>query len=135
MSASTPASEFVTDTVGLVLRIEKRRMGTAAKAVFDAAELGNATIYIPALVFAEILYLAEKNRIGITLNDVAAYLRRYPNYREQPMSLAVVQSAAQITDIRELHDRLIAGAARLLGLELLTNDAVIRASAFVKTVW
>ncbi len=51
------------------------------------------------------------------------------------MSLAVIQSAAQITDIGELHDRLIAGTARLLDLDLITNDPVIQASAFVKTIW
>jgi hypothetical protein len=47
----------------------------------------------------------------------------------------VLQSAAQITDIRELHDRLIAATARLLDVALITNDPVIHASAFVKTVW
>ncbi len=39
------------------------------------------------------------------------------------------------TDIPELHDRLIAGAARALKMELLTDDFAIQASAFVKTVW
>lgn len=121
--------------MGLVLRIEKRRLGLSAKAVFEAAESGNATVYIPTLTFAEILYLSEKQRIGISLNDVADYLRQHLNYKEYPLSMAVVQAAAQITDIRELHDRLIAGAAYLLGLDLITNDSVIQASAFVKTVW
>jgi predicted nucleic acid-binding protein len=51
------------------------------------------------------------------------------------MSFAVVQSAAQITDIRELHDRLIAGTARLLDLDLITNDPTIQASDLVRTVW
>lgn len=51
------------------------------------------------------------------------------------MGLAVVQSAAQITDIPELHDRLIAGTARTLDLDLITNDPIVQASAFVRTVW
>jgi predicted nucleic acid-binding protein len=50
-------------------------------------------------------------------------------------TLEVVQAAAQITDIPELHDRLIAGTARSLGLELVTNDPVIQASRFVKMTW
>jgi predicted nucleic acid-binding protein len=79
MKSSTLASEFVTDTMGLVLRIEKRRLS--------------------------------------------------------PMNLDVIHSAAQITDIPELHDRLIAGTARFLNLELITNDPVIQVSHFVKTVW
>lgn len=135
MTNSTPASEFVTDTIGLVLRIERRRMGPTAKSIFDSVEAGNATVYVPALVFAEILYLSEKQRIGLSLRAVADYLKQYPNYIEYPLSLAVVQSAAEITDIRELHDRLIAGTARLLNLNLITNDSTVQASTFVRTVW
>ncbi len=135
MTNSTPANEFVTDTMGLVLRVERRKSGARAKGVFDAVESGAATIYVPVLVFAEALYLAEKQRISLSFGDIVDYLKRFPNCQEYPMSLAVIQSSAQITDIRELHDRLIAGTARLLNLELITNDPVIQASAFVRTVW
>ncbi len=135
MTNSTPANEFVTDTMGLVLRIERRKSGARAKDAFDAVESGDATIYVPALVFAEALYLLEKQRISLSLGDIVDYLKQFPNCKEYPMSLAVIQSSAQITDVRELYDRLIAGTARLLNLELITNDPVIQASAFVKTVW
>ena len=130
-----PSSEFVTDTMGLVLRIERRKLGQTAKSIFDSVESGNAIVYVPAMVIAEILYLSEKRRIGISLSEVGDYLKKYPNYKEYPMSFAVIQSAAQINDIGELHDRLIAGTARLLNLALITNDPIIQASAFVKTVW
>lgn len=56
MTSSTPVNEFVVDTMGLVLRIERRRLGPRAKSIFDAAESGNAIVYVPAMVFAEILY-------------------------------------------------------------------------------
>ena len=135
MTDAIPANEFVTDTMALVLRIERRRMGPAIRAIFGAAEAGQATVHVPAMVFAEILYLSERQRISMSLSDLADYLQRYPKYQEYPMSLAVVQSAAQIADIRELHDRLIAGTTRLLDVALITNDPVIQASAFVKTVW
>jgi len=67
MSGSILGNEFVTDTMGLVLRIERRKLGPTAKSIFEAAESPNATIYIPTLVFAEILYLAEKQRISLSL--------------------------------------------------------------------
>ena len=135
MSDATPANEFVTDTMALVLRIERRRLGPAVRAIFGAAETVHATVHVPAMVFAEILYLSERQRLRMSLSDLADYLKKYPKYQEYPMSLAVVQSAAQILDIRELHDRLIAGTARLLDVALITNDPVIQASAFVKSVW
>jgi predicted nucleic acid-binding protein len=135
MISSTHASEFVTDTMGLVLRIERRRLPSTAKAIFNAVESGNAIVYVPTLVFAEILYLSEKRRISTSLRTVAEHLNKFQQYREYPMNLAVIQSAADITDIPELHDRLIAGTARFLHLDLITNDPTIQASAFVSTVW
>ncbi|WP_164490090.1 hypothetical protein [Runella sp. SP2] len=46
-----------------------------------------------------------------------------------------IKSAFEITDIPELHDRLIAGVGRFLQLEVLTNDPKIINSAFVRTLW
>jgi predicted nucleic acid-binding protein len=135
MTSSTRASEFVTDTMGLVLRLEQRRLPLPVKAIFDAVESGNATVYVPTMVCAEILYLAEKHRISVSLQAVAEHLEQFQHYREYPMSFAVIQVAASITDIPELHDRLIAGTARFLHLDLITNDPTIQASTFVRTVW
>jgi predicted nucleic acid-binding protein len=121
--------------MGLVLRIEQRRLPPSVQAIFDAVESGNATVYVPTMVFAEILYLAEKHRISLSLRAVAEHLEQFQHYREYPMSFAVIQAAAHITDIPELHDRLIAGTARCLHLDLITNDPTIQASTFVRTVW
>jgi predicted nucleic acid-binding protein len=51
------------------------------------------------------------------------------------LTLEVVKRALEIVDIPELHDRLIAGTAKLLGGELITNDPVIEKSTNVKTLW
>jgi len=40
----------------------------------------------------------------------------------------------EMTDIPELHDRLIAGTARHLNLPLITNDPELLDSTFVKCV-
>jgi len=135
MSSATPANEFVTDTMGLVLHLEQRRLGPKAKATFEAMESGTAIIYIPAIVLAEILYLSEKQRISTSVRSVGEYLTQFPNCREMPLNLTVIQSATEITDIPELHDRLIAATARSLNQPLITNDPVIQASAFVTTMW
>ncbi len=135
MSSAIPVSEFATDTMALVLRLEQRRLGSKAKALFEAMETGTTIIHVPSLVFAEILYLSEKRRIALTLHSVEAYLARFSNCRELPLSLNVIQTAAEIGDIPELHDRLIAATARSSSVELITNDPVIQTSAFVQTVW
>ena len=135
MTNATLASEFVADTIGLVLHIEQRRLSEKVKSIFDSVELGSTILYVPVIVFAEILYLSEKQRIRTSIDEVEDYLKKYPNYKEYSLNFAVIQSAARITDIPELHDRLIAATARHLDRELITNDSVIQASAFVNTVW
>lgn len=135
MTNASLASEYVADTMALVLHLEKRRSSRTVKSIFDSADLGTITIHIPAMVFAEILYLSERKRIALTLAEVETDLRTFTSYRESPMSLAIVENARQITDIPELHDRLIASTANSLELDIITNDPKIRASKFVNTVW
>ena len=62
MTSSIPTSEFVIDIMGLVLRIERRKLGQTAKSILDSVESGNAIVYVPSLVFAEILYLYHVSR-------------------------------------------------------------------------
>jgi len=130
----------VADTMAVVLHLENRRMPPAAKAFFTRAEQAQGTLGIAAITLAEIGYLAEKRRIKLTPADVVAYSRRYPAVRVLPLTAAVVQAAFRITDIAELHDRLIAGTAVELmevspAVVVLTNDPVIALSTFVKTLW
>lgn len=133
--SATLASEYVADTMALVLYLEKRKSSQRVKSIFTEMESGSIVVHIPMMVCAEILYLSEGGKITTSLAEVADALKKFPCMREFPMSFAAHEAAAQITDIPELHDRLIAGVARLLNLELMTNDPMIRASQFVKTVW
>ncbi len=135
MSAAIPPNEFVADTMALVLRMRGRPLGRRAMRLFDAAERGEAVVHVPAMVLAEILYLSEKKRIRVGIADVADYMARYPACREHPLNMAVIRSSARITDIRELHDRLIAGTAACLGLAIVTNDPAMHASDQVKAIW
>lgn len=135
MTNATLADSYVADTVAFVLRIEQRRLGEQAQALFAAMEAKQITIVVPGMVFAEILYLNERGRISASLQDVVAYMQQHSHCQEYPLSQAVVDAAAQIQDIPELHDRLIAATARLLNVALITNDHKTQESQFVQTVW
>jgi predicted nucleic acid-binding protein len=136
MKNDTPTNnQFVTDTMAMILRLEKRKMSQNAKSLFQSTEAAQTFIYIPSMVFAEILYLSEKNRIQTSLEHVESYLKQYPHFQEYSLSFSVFKTSAKINDIPELHDRLIAATALSLNLPLITNDPIIEASAFVKTIW
>lgn len=110
-------------------------MGSEAQRHFVEMEQGQALLHVPTMVFAEILYLADRKRIAITLADVQEYLKRFPNCVESPITMDVIVAAQRITDVPELHDRLIAATALQLQVPLITNDTKIRASRFVDTIW
>ena len=108
---------------------------SVCKQIFQSADVGLCTLFIPAIVVAKIGYLSEKGRINLSLADLKSHTVRYAAYQFQPLTLAIIEESYKITDIPELHDRLIAGTARSLSIPLLTNDPIIRASAFLETVW
>ncbi|MCB0122787.1 MAG: PIN domain-containing protein [Caldilineaceae bacterium] len=123
------------DTVALVLHLEKRTMGTAVDQAFQDVEQKKAQLLLPAMVFAEIMYLNERKRITATLADVETYLTTQTSCMAAPLTLEIVKAAQTITDIPELHDRLIAATAVHHKATLLTNDTTISASTYLQTLW
>lgn len=95
---------------------------------------GENIIIIPSVVMFEIGYLHEKKKIPISIVDVENIINNSINYVEEKLSINIIKSAFEITDIPELHDKLIAGTARYLNLPLITNDPVILKSSFVECV-
>ena len=47
----------------------------------------------------------------------------------------LVLAASEVDDVPELHDRIIVGTAKWLGVPLLTRDEVMQASRHVHTIW
>lgn len=132
---NTPLSKFVTDTMALVLFLEKRKMPPQVKGVFQATLASTNEIWIPAMCLAEVGYLAERGRVSIGIPDVTKLVSANQNFHFQELSPDIISVAFQIHDIPELHDRLIAATAQFLKIPLLTNDPVIQNSATVRTVW
>jgi hypothetical protein len=60
------------------------------------------------------------------LADTVALVR----YMEQ-----VVVAAASIDDVRELHDRIIAGTAKHLNIPILTGDQILVRSKHITALW
>jgi predicted nucleic acid-binding protein len=86
MSNFILANEYVTDTVGLIIYLENRQLGNYSQQIFDSAELGKTTVYVPVMCLAEILYLSEKKRITAKLSDVYQLFQKYPYFKEFPIS-------------------------------------------------
>ncbi len=127
---------YVTDTMGLIRHLAKsEKLGKNASEIFEDADTSDCVVFIPAMVLMEILCLSEKNRISTTLPDVTQLTQNSTNYQIYPITTEVILKAKEITDIPELHDRIIAATAVLLGLGLISRDSVIGKSAFLTTIW
>ncbi len=75
-------SKFVSDTMALVLHLEKRKMPNKAKEIFEATEKGEHEVYIPAMVVAEIGYLSEKGRVETTISAVEAKMEQCEYFKD-----------------------------------------------------
>jgi len=126
---------YVADTMAVVLRLEKRRVSVPVKEVFVRAEAGHVDLFIPAMVLAEIGYLSEKKRIDTSLETAMSYAERCDTISMEPITAQIVVRAFEISDIPELHDRIIAAIAIHHNALPITNDPVIAASKFLKTLW
>ena len=82
----------------------------------------------------EIGYLHEKKKLPISIVEVEKIINNSINYVEEKLSINIIKSAFEITDIPELHDKLIAGTAQYLNLPLITNDPVVLKSSLVECV-
>lgn len=128
-------NKYVTDTQALVKFINGVKViNDKINSIMKKADKGENIIIIPSAVLFEIAYLNEKGRIPVTLNDISNIIENSINYVEEKLSKEIIKSSFEITDIPELHDRLIAGTARFLDLPLITNDPIILNSKFVNCV-
>ena len=128
-------AKYVSDTMALVLYLEQRKMPEQAKKIFLSAEKGEVEIFIPGIVMAEIGYLSGRGRIDTTLNDLQRLIEDHQSFKEKPLTLRDIQSAFSIDDIPELHDRLIAGTAKDMGVIVITNDPLLEKSTHIDTIW
>jgi predicted nucleic acid-binding protein len=121
--------------MALILRLEKRKLNRKVKTIFEGAENEDGGIIIPAMVLAEVGYLAERRKIEANLDDIKKYCAKYKSIVIEPITEEVIEKAFEIDDIPELHDRIIAGTTLVKGFALITNDPIISSSRFVEVIW
>lgn len=128
-------NKYVVDTQALIKFLNGVKViNDEIDYILKKTDEGDNVIVVPAVVIFEIAYLHEKKRIPISVKDIENIIADSVNYVEEALTLDIIKSAFEITDIPELHDRLIAGTARHLDIPLITNDPVILNSTFLKCI-
>ncbi len=134
MQSSLP--RFVADTHALWRYLETpERLPADSAAIFRLAESGAATIIVPAIVVAEFHYLSIKQgrpmSSAVLLADLAS-----SGWAEVP-ALGPEQLVLldQLSEVPEMHDRMIAAAAVYHKAPILTRDPDLVASPQLQTIW
>jgi PIN domain nuclease of toxin-antitoxin system len=116
-------------------RIASPKLAPAAAQAFEDAVHGKAILIVPYVVVAELFYLLQKHGEARLFAPLLADLQTFPYYRLEPMALGDLAALDSMTEIPEMHDRLIALAAKRLGATIVTKDATIQACPQVKCIW
>jgi PIN domain nuclease of toxin-antitoxin system len=129
-------TDLVLDTHACVYALAApARLGKAARQALAAVEAGGAVAWIPAAVVAELLLLRERGPSGIGLPELRIAMEQGPGLAFLPLDLRQVDEFAALIAIRDPFDRLIVGACRATGAQLVTKDATLARSGLVRTVW
>lgn len=129
-------NRYVTDTHPLLWYLTNSpRLSPAASAAFDEADAGQALIYIPAIVLAEIFFIIAKFNLSLDFAAEFARLQGGAQFEFVPFLPGDVLDFAADAGVPEMHDRMIVGVARRLGVPCITRDLAITSSGLVTVIW
>jgi PIN domain nuclease of toxin-antitoxin system len=114
-----------------------RKLGRAARTLFERAERRQAMIYVPVIVLVEVAEAIRRGSVrcepGFT--RWASRLFAAGGFVAADLTTAVVLEAETLYGIPERGDRLIAATAASLNCPLITRDPDIGRVAGIATVW
>ena len=129
-------SDWVVDTHALYWYLTASpTLGANAQAAFLDGEQGRAVIYIPSIVIAELYFLNVKLGRPLDFAQEFQKLVAAGQFRFVDFCAVDVLRFDALSAIPEMHDRIIAEVAHVMGLPLLTRDQAIIDSRVVQTVW
>jgi PIN domain nuclease of toxin-antitoxin system len=126
---------YVTDTHSLIWYFtDSRHLSKKALKSFEST-VKEGQIIVPAVVLAEILFIANKGRIPLGFTTTVAKIEALANFEIAPLDLDVLKIAENIAAPLEMHDKLIVATAIRYDACLITRDQQITKSKVVKTIW
>jgi len=120
---------YVTDTHSLVWHLtDDPALSARAKKLFGKADNSQDIVYIPCIVFFELIYLIEKKKINVPFDAFVRSLSSSHNYRIEPLCLPIIEKTQQFSrrSLKDPWDRLIAATSLHLNLPLITRDRSLR---------
>lgn len=103
--------------------------------IFEEVENEKATLIIPSIVIAELIYVYEKARLASKIWEMFEKLDAYPSFTIHPLDEPLLKIIPDIK-LAELHDRIIVATCIYTKAKaLMTKDQEIRSSNLVPTIY
>ena len=103
--------------------------------IFEEVENEKATLIIPSIVIAELIYVYEKARLASKIWETFEKLDTYPSFTIHPLDEPLLKIIPGIK-LAELHDRIIVATCICTKAKaLITKDQEIRSSNLVPTIY
>lgn len=126
---------YVTDTHSLIWYFtEDSRLSKRALRVFEKT-VKEGIMIVPAVVLAEIMFIAKKAKVSITFEETLEKIEEYENFYIAPLDIDILKVADKIEAGMEMHDKLIIATALYFEAVLITRDRQIKESKIVSTIW
>ena len=89
--------QYLADTVAVIRHFASvGKIGKAAKSILQDADNGKNKILISIISMVEILYLSERNRIPLNLEEARRKLLHLDNYEIVDLDLDIVETARTV---------------------------------------
>ena len=127
---------YMADTHSLLwafTRLEK--LGSHARTAFAEVANGEAFLFIPVIAIAELIFTVENKPVRVNLAEILNQIQSSPNIGFVDLDLQTVLQLRELTEIPEMHDRMIVATAIKHNATLITVDESITKSKLVKVVW
>ena len=127
--------DYLADTVTIIRHFSKLgRIGRKVRSILEGVEEGGHHLFLSTISLVEILYLSEKKRITVNLEESLDMIQESANYSIVDLTPPIVRLAEKI-QYPEIFDRLIISTAQYLDVPLITSDKGIRESGIIETIW
>lgn len=126
---------YLLDTVAIIRYFSNSgKIGKRAKKVFESFDTSDCEFAISTISFMEIMYLSERKRININLEETLNQISINSGYKIIDLNIEIIKTASKI-DFYELHDRMILASAIWMGIPIISSDSLFDNIKEVEVIW
>jgi PIN domain nuclease of toxin-antitoxin system len=81
------------------------------------------------------MYICEKKKAELKIKEVFEKVKNSLNYIPYNLNMEVLERAITLSNVNDMHDRVIIAISLITNATLITKDGEIKKSEIVKTIW